>query len=134
MKTSSFCYHVVSMRAVLRTSMLIRLSYEDAVRIRKEASSEHRSLSGYLLNVLERSFFIEQKLAHGASAPMLSRQARETLGQQCKKLNTAVHLRCTVEEAVRIREYAARRQLSISDFVVFSLRRLWRAIARLHGC
>ena len=116
-----------------RTSLLIRLSHEDAARIRKEASSEHRSLSGYLLNVLERSFFIEQKLAHGASAPMLSRQARGVLGPQCKRLRTAVHLRCTVEQAARIREYAARRQLSISDFVVFSLQRLWRAIAHLRG-
>jgi len=113
--------------------LLIRLSHEDAARIRKEASAEHRSLSGYLLNVLERSFFIEQKVAHGASTPMLSRQARATLGQQCKKLHTSVHLRCTVEEASRIRAYAARRQLSISDFVVFSLQRLWIAVARLHG-
>jgi len=117
----------------LRTSLLIRLSHEDAARIHKEASSEHRSLSGYLLNVLERSIFIEQKLAHGASAPMLSRQARAILGLQSKKLRTAVHLRCTVEQAARIREYAARRELSISDFVVFSLLRLWRAIAQLHG-
>src|SRR5215510_14978411 len=116
-----------------RTSLLIRLSYEDAVRIRKEAASEHRSLSGYLLNVLERSCFIEQKVAHGASTPMLSMQARATLGSQSKKLHTAVHLRCTVEEAERIRAYAAGRQLSISDFVVFSLRRLWIAVARLHG-
>jgi len=116
-----------------RTSLLIRLSHEDAVRIRKEASAEHRTLSGYLLNVLERSMLIEQKVAHGASTPMLSMQARATLGPQCKKLHTAVHLRCTVEQAARIREYSARRQLSISDFVVFSLQRLWRAVARLHG-
>lgn len=116
-----------------RTSLLIRLSHEDAVRIRQEASSEHRSLSGYLLNVLERSFFIEQKVSHGASTPMLRMQARATLGPQVKKLYTAVHLRCTVEEAARIRAYAARRQLSISDFVLFSLRRLWKAIAKLHG-
>ena len=121
------------MRAAPRTSLLIRLSHEDAARIRNEASAEHRSLSGYLLNVLERSFFVEQKVAHGASTPMLSMQARTTLGPQVKKLHTAVHLRCTVEEATRIREHAARRQLSISDFVVFSLRRLWIAVARLHG-
>lgn len=121
------------MKSALRTSLLIRLSHEDAGRIRKEAASEHRSLSGYLLNVLERSFFIEQKVAHGASTPMLSMQARATLGAQFKQLHTAVHLRCTVEEAARIREYAARRQLSISDFVVFSLRRLWRAMAQLRG-
>src|SRR5215469_17434852 len=123
---------MVSMRSV-RTSLLIRLSHDDAARIRKQASSEHRSLSGYLLNVLERSFFIEQKVPHGASAPMLSMQARATVGPQVKKLHTAVHLRCTADEAARIREYAARRQLSIGDFVVFSLRRLWIAVARLRG-
>ena len=116
---------------VPRTSLLVRLPHEDAARIRKEAQSEHRSLSGYLLNVLERSFFIKQKVAHGASAPMLSMQARATLGTQFKKLHTAVHLRCMVEEAARIREYAARRQLSISDFVVFSLRRLWRSYSAI---
>jgi uncharacterized protein (DUF1778 family) len=121
------------MHSAPRTSLLIRLSQEDAARVRKEALSEHRSLSGFLLNVLERSIFIEQKLAHGVSARMLSMQARATLGPQFKRLHTAVHLRCTDEEATRIREYAAMRQLSISDFVVFSLRRLWRAIAHLHG-
>ena len=114
-KDQESCYHVVSV--ALRASLLVRLSPEDAARIRKEASSEHRSLSGYLLNILERSFFIEQKLAHGANVSMLSRQARAILGPQHKKLRTAVHLRCTVEQAARIREYAARRQLSISDFV-----------------
>jgi len=120
------------MRSV-RTSLLIRLSHNDAARVRKEASSEHRSLSGYLLHVLERSFSIEQKLTLGASTPMLSLQARATLGEQVKALHTAVHLRCTVDEAARIRKYAAGRQLSISDFVVFSLRRLWKAIANLQG-
>jgi hypothetical protein len=64
---------------------------------------------------------------------MLSRQARAILGLQCKDFRTAVHLRCTVEQAARIREYAARRQLSISDFVAFSRQRLWRAIAQLRG-
>lgn len=116
-----------------RTSLLIRLSHADAARIRKEAATEHRSLSGYLLHVLERSFSIEQKFALDASAAMLSLQARSILGEQVKALHTAVHLRCTVDEAARIRKYAARRHLSISDLVVFSLRRWWNAVARLQG-
>src|SRR5215475_9793888 len=116
-----------------RTSLLIRLSHKDAARIRKEAASEHRSLSGYLLHVLERRFSIEEKLTLGASGPMSYLQTRTTLGEQVKALHTAVHLRCTVDEAARIRKYAARRQLSISDFVVFSLRRRWRAMAQLRG-
>jgi hypothetical protein len=110
-----------------RTSLLIRLSPEDAARIHREALSEYRSLSGYLLRVLERSFWIEQRVGGGSSASLLS-HARAMIGPQHKKHHTAVHLRCTVEQADRIRQYAARRQLSISDFVVFSLRRLWAAI------
>jgi len=121
------------MKSAPRTSLLIRLSHEDAARIHQEAASEHRSLSGYLLNVVVRSFVIEQRVSHGASAPMLSMQARAALGPQFKKLHSSVHLRCTVEEAERIRAYSARRQLSISDFVVFSLRRLWRAREQLRG-
>lgn len=116
-----------------RTSLLIRLSREDAARIREEASSEYRSLSGYLLYVLERSIRIEDKVVGRVRESFLSQQARAMMGPQYKKLHTAVHLRCTVEQAARIREYAARRQLSISDFVVFSLRRFWVAVERLHG-
>ena len=116
-----------------RTSLLIRLSHEDAVRIRAEAFSEYRSLSGYLLHVLERSFSIEQRVVREASESLLSEQARAVVGPQYKKHHTAVHLRCTVEQAAKIRKYAAKRQLSISDFVIFSLRRLWIAVGKLHN-
>ena len=114
-----------------RTSLLIRLSPEDAARIRQEASSEYRSLSGYLLLRLQRSLQSEETFGTEHLKSILSRQARAFIGLQDKKLHTAVHLRCTVEEAGRIREYAAKRQLSISDFVVFSLRRQWQAADRL---
>ena len=50
-----------------RTSLLIRLSHEDAARIREGASSEYRSVSGYLLYVLERSFRIEEVVVRGAA-------------------------------------------------------------------
>ena len=119
-----------------RTSLLIRLSREDAARIHQEASSEYRSLSGYLLCKLERSISLEAKALGEASETvkaLLSKWGLETIGPQCKRLNIAVHLRCTVEEAARIREWAARRQLSISDFVVFSLRRSWNATDQLRS-
>lgn len=115
-----------------RTSLLIRLSHEDAARIRTEAASEYRSLSGYLLYVLERSFRIEEKVVRGANEFSLSKHARAVVGPQDKKLHTAVHLRCTVEQAASIRKHAATRQLSIGDFVVFSFRRLWVALDALH--
>ena len=116
-----------------RTSLLIRLSHEDAARVRKEAASEHRILSGYLLFVLERSIRSELNAAQVTqiTTDVLSRRARELIGKQNKKLHTAIQLCCTSDEAARIRQYAARRQLSISDFVVFSLRRFWMARAHL---
>ena len=116
-----------------RTSLLIRLAPEDAARIRERAWSEYRSVSGYLLYVLQRSFRIEELVVRDASASLISNQARGIIGPQIKKGHTAVHLRCTVEQAAKIRKYAAKRQLSISDFVIFSLRRLWNAVEKLKG-
>jgi hypothetical protein len=40
-------------------------------------------------------------------------------------------VRCTAQIAGKIRAYAARRELSISDFVMFSLWRSWDAVDRL---
>ena len=107
-----------------RTSLIVRCSPEDAVRARNEASLEHRSLSGYLLRVLEFRINIEDKLTPMSDRPVVVGLARSP-GRERKEARTAVHLRCTVDEATKIRQYAARRRLSISDFVVFSLRRLW---------
>ena len=112
----------------LRASVIVRCSQEDAVRIRKEASSEHRSLSGYLLNQLERTFDIEDKVPGRVAAF----QARVIKIYADKSIRTAIHLRCTSEQAASIRKYAARRELSLSDFVVFSVRRVWEARDLLH--
>ena len=114
-----------------RTSLLIRLSREDAARIRREASSEYRSLNGYLLRRLERSIQIEETFGTGHLKSLLAKRDPEIIGLQDKRFRTAVHLRCTVEEAAKIREYAAKRHLSISDFVVFSIQRSWRAVDQL---
>jgi hypothetical protein len=45
-----------------RTSLLIRLSHEDAARVHHEASSEYRSLSAYLLRRLETIMNVEEKI------------------------------------------------------------------------
>lgn len=112
----------------LRASVIVRCSQKDAARIRKEAFSEHRSMSGYLLRVLELSFRIEDKVPE----PALARQVQFLKIYADDNPRTAVHLRCATEQAARIRKYAARRGLSLSGFVVFSLRRLWEASDRLH--
>ena len=112
-----------------RTSLIVRCSREDAARIRIDASSQHRSVSGYLLYTLERSFWVEEKAS--LSQPLLSVRSRSFRAARTAKVLTAIHLRCTAEEAKEIRRYAARRNMSISDFVVFSLWRSWKATESL---
>ena len=112
-----------------RTSLIVRCSREDAARIRSDASSQHRSVSGYLLYILERSFWVEAKAS--LSQPLLSVRSRCFRAARTPKVLTAIHLRCTAGEAKEIRRYAARRNMSISDFVVFSLWRSWEAIESL---
>jgi hypothetical protein len=102
-----------------RTSLLIRLSPDDAARTRELASSEYRSLSGYLLHVLERSFRIEEIVLRGASAPLFSSQARAVIGPQNKRGHTAIHLRCTVEQAAIIRKCAAKATTAHQRFCHF---------------
>jgi hypothetical protein len=109
-----------------RTSLLIRCSPEDAAAIRERAFEDHRTVAGYLLHVLARSLWIEEKFTAGLNPsqvrlPVLD----ESLLGHGKR--TAIHLRCSVEEANAIRLGAKRRRLSISAFVVFALRRFWNA-------
>jgi uncharacterized protein (DUF1778 family) len=110
-----------------RTSLILRCSPENAAKVRHHAAIEHRSVAGYLLSVLERIVAIEEKY-HGYRSTMVA----QFKGQRSheKEDRTAIHLRCGVEQADRIRRAAARRQLSISKFIVFSLERSWQASER----
>jgi hypothetical protein len=118
------------MAASRRTSILLRCSPEAAARIRYHAAREHRTVAGYLLFILERNLDIEEKY-HDGYTPFMVAQVRDEQNGE-KEERTAIHLRCSVEQANRIRRAAARRQLSISKFIVFALERSWRAFERAH--
>lgn len=107
-----------------RTSLLIHRSRQDAQTIHAEALAQHRSVSGYLLNVVERSIWIEERSQVGPPYAIKIAPPDTSEGR------TAIHLRCTVEQANGIRGAAKRRLSSISRFVVFSLHRQWRAVER----
>jgi uncharacterized protein (DUF1778 family) len=115
------------MIASRRTSLLLRCSPEEAAKVRHHAALEHRSVAGYLLFVLERNLAIEEKYSD-AYTPLMVQQSQE---ETTREDRTAIHLRCSVEQANRIRKAAARRQLSISKFIVFALQRSWRAFDRV---
>lgn len=107
-----------------RTSILIRCSPEEADIVHSEAAMQHRTVSGYLLYALERSLWIEEKFFG------FTRRKRPVPTPRPVS-STAVHLRCTTEEADRIRQAARRRLMSISGFILFSLHRHWDAANRV---
>ena len=113
-----------------RTALLIRCSQQQALTVRKEALAQHRTISGYVLSVLERSLWIERKF--GSALESLARLPKPD-NRDAKGARTAILLHCSRESAEEIRRAAKRRRMSISRFAVFSLDRHWRSIERLGG-
>jgi hypothetical protein len=82
-----------------RTALLIRCSTEEAERIRTEAQKELRTLSGYVLNAMTRTFLIEDNLLSNLSdyRSMNSVSSRRALIAPGPR--TALLVRCSIAEA-----------------------------------
>jgi uncharacterized protein (DUF1778 family) len=113
-----------------RAALLIRCSREEAAAIRNQAAAEHRSVSGCMLYVLERSASLEERFAPAPRLYAAAQRAASRAAQQPHE-RAALLLRCTSQQAQRIRAVAARRGMSISQFVLFSFHRHWRALQDL---
>lgn len=113
-----------------RTALLIRCTNEEAQTIRAQAWAEFRTVSSYVLYILHRGLALEEKLF--ALSPYryfsLNRVHART-PSRAHGPRTAVLIRCSVEEAARVRLAASRRELSISRFVLQVLHRSWDATA-----
>lgn len=109
-----------------RGALLIRCSQEEADTIRWEARREYRSISAYVLYILQRTLQFEQRLfsAMGHSQAMNRVLALTPLRPVGPR--TAILLRCSAREAQAIRLAASRRGIPISSFVLHSLRRAWQ--------
>ena len=110
-----------------RTALTLRCSWQDASTLRAEALSEHRSISGCVLNILERQLSMQEQFVRGLSESFIQAKAREFRLLHREGNRTRMLLRCSEEEAERIRAMARRREMSISEFIVFCLRRHWEA-------
>ena len=112
-----------------RTALLIRCKPEDAAQIHHYAAMERRPVSGYVLNVLDRILKVEdalwQKLGrmHFQALNRMPPRSRARRGATTPK--TTILIRCSREEARRIRTAAERRETTISAFVTASLQRFW---------
>jgi uncharacterized protein (DUF1778 family) len=108
-----------------RTALLIRCSPDDARSVHEHAEREHRTISGYLLNILDRAVVTEERLFRGLShdhqlSPLPNRVPAQDAGPR-----TAMLLRCSRLQAKQIRVAAQRQNTSMSNFVLLCLTRVW---------
>lgn len=116
-----------------RTALLIRCSKDEASTIRAQAAAERRTISGCILKILERSVWMEHNYAQGVSQAFFENRAREFRLAHRVRDPASILLRCSHEEADRIRSVAWNRGMSISEFVVFSLWRHWEAATKVRN-
>jgi|SRR5215469_4642704 len=114
-----------------RAALLIRCITEEAVTIRHCAAVERRTVSGYVLNVLDKALKVEDSLwqqlgqSHFQDLHYVIASSQQRFGGD----RTTILIRCTRDEATRIRMAAEHRQITISAFVIHSLQRFW-AVAK----
>ena len=114
------------MRTGARTALLLCCSQKEARNIRERAELQHRTISGYILNIVMRAVsFEESSLAKGKLHP-LNRSLYRTVVRPTSP-RTAILLRCSMDESKRIRAAAKVRESTICGFVLYSLRRSWDA-------
>lgn len=107
-----------------RTVLFVRCSLEEAETIRNEAELERRTMSSYVLNIVLRSLYLEELLPSRRSPRELGIGSNNTR-IRLPGPRTAVLIRCSVDEASRIRAAAQRRETTISGFILHALRRSW---------
>ena len=103
----------------MRGALLINCSETQAARVREMAQAERRTISGYVLTIVLRAVLVEEKYFVRVSrlGPLPFRRP--------PGLRTCLLIRCSTEEAKRIRQIAKRRQMSICGYVLYCLERSW---------
>lgn len=112
-----------------RTALIISCSQEQAATIHQRAELERRTLSGYVLRILMRWLDLEERLVgiqQDTGHPLSAYRPVRFPGPR-----TTMLLRCSKEEAERIRAGAKRRGTTISWFVLHSLALCWSAEDRV---
>src|SRR5215467_11034181 len=108
-----------------RSALLICCSVEEAQKIRREAQFEHRTVAGYVLNILSRALRLEERLAAQLNSFQRLNRVLARTPIRAPGKRTAILVRCSVDEASRIRIAAIRRDATISGFVLHCLKRNW---------
>jgi hypothetical protein len=103
-----------------RSAFLLRCTETEASAIRSQAKHEYRSISDYVIAVLDRSI-AEGPLSAGMTRFKglerdFDRSAARTFGPR-----TALLIRCSLVEADQVRITARRKEMTISSFALHCL-------------
>lgn len=112
-----------------RTALIISCSQEQAAAIHRRAEIERRTISGYVLRILMRWLDFEDKILvaqQGVGRRLTQYRAVHPAGKK-----TTMLLRCSKEEADRIKAAARRRSTTISWYVLYTLSLAWSAADRI---
>lgn len=121
-----------------RAALLIHCSKSEARTIREQAQSERRTISGYLLNVLMTAIKLDENYARMRALGVSEVPYAHLLEHYGLNLmptgkgpgpRTSILLWCAKPEARRIRLAAKRREITITGFIVHTLRCTWTAAA-----
>jgi uncharacterized protein (DUF1778 family) len=102
-----------------RGVLFICCSTQEAQAIRRQARADRRTVSGYVLAIVFRTIRMEERIFMLKNAM----SSRRTLIRP----RTAVLVRCSSEEADRVRAAAERHGETISGYVLLRLGRAWDA-------
>jgi hypothetical protein len=109
-----------------RTALLISCSQQELDEIRRCAEAEHRQISSYVLSVLMPMIAFEEELL---TRYVHLRDLSLTIGHAPHlHPRNVMLLRCSADEARRIRGAVVRRNATISGYVLFALHRRWQLI------
>lgn len=99
--------------------MLINRSRDEARQMRENARAQRRTLSAYVLNIIVRAVALQEQMY--ANFP----RAWEPDSRAKPRPRTTVLIRCSNDEAKRIRRAAQVRAMTISGYVLRALHRSW---------
>jgi len=107
--------------------LLLRCSKTELGTIKQQAKHERRSINSHVLAILDRALAFEEHLAQlqGPNRLKLRQIYFRPPGPR-----TVLFLRCSQDEAARIRAAAYRRGIPINEFVLSSLFRAYESRSR----
>jgi hypothetical protein len=106
-----------------RTALLIRCNVHEHDRIRAESRKARRTISGYVLHEVLKAVTVDDQIFSKLKYNRPLEQPRRPSPSVSPR--TAILVRCSVEEAERVRQAANRRSIPINAFALGVLKMIW---------